>query len=145
MWTGVGCKMGDWLIAIDIDTLAPDLAEKARAAALKILGNAPRRVERAPKLLMLYRITEPLPYEPVEFRGADGKTERVEVLTDGRQAVFGGIHPATLLPYRWPAALIVWRFIELWSCQTLKGRRADFLATQCPARMTGAMKRPRGP
>ncbi|GJE43783.1 AAA family ATPase [Methylobacterium soli] len=105
MEAGVGVRTGEGLIAIDIDSLAPELSEKARAAAVEILGPAPQRVGRAPKVLLLYRITEPMAYERVEFTGQEGKRERVEMLSEGRQAVLGGIHPHTLQPYSWPERL----------------------------------------
>lgn len=102
MGAGVGVRMGEGLVAIDADTLAPELAEVAMQAALEILGPAPRRVGRAPKFLLLYRVSAPTTYQRVEFAGLGGKTERVELLGEGRQAVFLGVHPDTGLIYAWP-------------------------------------------
>jgi hypothetical protein len=102
MGAGVGCKTGQGLVAIDVDTLDRDLSALAYAAALEILGHAPRRVGRAPKVLLPYRVSETTGYRRVSFAAPAGKTEMVEMLGEGRQFVMGGIHPGTMEPYRWP-------------------------------------------
>lgn len=107
MGAGVGVRMGEGLVAIDIDSLVKELSLTAMEAAFEILGEAPLRIGRAPKLLMLYRCTGDVPYERVEFSGLDGKTERVEALGAGQQAVFAGIHSSTGKPYMWPNGLPV--------------------------------------
>lgn len=101
MGAGVGCKTGQGLVAIDVDTLDPDLSALAYADALEILGPAPRRVGRAPKVLLPYRVSETTGYRRVSFASGP-KTEMVEMLGEGRQFVMGGIHPGTMEPYRWP-------------------------------------------
>ncbi|MBA9068021.1 hypothetical protein FHR71_001756 [Methylobacterium sp. RAS18] len=105
MGAGVGLRMGEGLIAIDIDALDPQLAAAAAQAAFEILGVAPRRFGRAPKLLLLYRCAVDLPYERIEFDGLDGKVERVEALGPGQQAVLFGVHPGTGRSYLWPDGL----------------------------------------
>lgn len=105
MGAGVGLRMGQGLVAIDIDALDPQLAAAAAQAAFEILGVAPRRFGRAPKLLLLYRCAVDLPYERIEFDGLDGKVERVEALGPGQQGVMFGIHPGTGRSYLWPDGL----------------------------------------
>lgn len=107
MGAGVGLRMGEGLVAIDIDALDPELAAAAAQAAFEILGVAPRRFGRAPKLLLLYRTATDLPYERIEFDGLDGKVERVEALGPGQQGVMVGIHPGTGRSYLWPDGIPV--------------------------------------
>ncbi|GJD90756.1 hypothetical protein BHAOGJBA_4298 [Methylobacterium hispanicum] len=102
MGAGVGIKLGDGLTAIDIDSLAPKLAEAAVEAAYEILGPAPRRIGRWPKVLLLYATSEDIPYERVDLSGLDGKTERVEVLGPRHQMVARAVHSFTGKPYVWP-------------------------------------------
>ena len=97
---GVGIRTGDGLIAIDIDTLDADKAHICASTATEVLGASENRVGRAPKRLKLYRTSEPVPYQRLRFQ--DG---HVEVLSDGRQFVAHGIHPATGEPYTWPRGL----------------------------------------
>lgn len=123
MGAGVGIKTGAGLVAVDIDTLNPDLVEKICASANRHLGNAPVRVGRAPKLLLLYAVSarrddgshQSVPYRKVLFEDgtptAPGAEPRVELLTEGRQFVAQGIHPTTRQPYEWPAG--IWPVADL--------------------------------
>lgn len=97
---GVGIRTGQGLIAIDIDVLDKDLADKCERAALDTLGQAGRRIGKAPKALRLYRVSEPVPYQRLKFDGG-----HVELLSDGRQFVAWGDHPATGRPYEWPRGI----------------------------------------
>lgn len=101
MGAGLGIRTGMGLIAIDIDSLDPQLSDQAEGVAREILGPAPCRIGKAPKRLLLYRVSSPTPYTRVEFTGHDKENERVELLSDGRQFVASGIHPDTLKPYSW--------------------------------------------
>lgn len=109
MGAGVGIRTGSGLVAVDIDTLDSELALTASNLANSILGRAPIRTGRYPKRLLVYR-TEPgsaIPYQRVEFTGHEGKQERIELLSDGRQFVADGIHASTGKPYRWSDELPV--------------------------------------
>lgn len=105
MGAGVGIRTGEGFLALDGDTLDPALATLASELAEEILGAAPRRIGRAPKFALLYRCVGVVPYQRVEFTGKAGARERIELLSEGRQIVAHGIHPATLKPYAWPFGL----------------------------------------
>lgn len=100
MGAGVGIRLGRGLVAIDIDSLDADLANTCAVAATDMLGQSPNRVGNAPKRLKLYRIDSEIPYRKVEFQGG-----AVELLTEGKQFVAHGIHPATGRPYEWPSGV----------------------------------------
>lgn len=107
MGAGVGIKTGKGLIAIDADTLVEPLAEIVRDTVKEVFGHTPIRVGRYPKALYLLRVSEAVQYQRVEFGEPDdrGNKERVELLSDGRQFVAHGVHPATRKPYHWPKGL----------------------------------------
>ena len=107
MNASVGLRLGDGLFGIDVDTVDFDLASRARAILEDTIPGAHiERIGRAPKFLILVRVPAGLPYKMVEFgRGPDGKPERIEGLSTGKQAVVAGIHPGTLQPYRWQPAM----------------------------------------
>jgi hypothetical protein len=117
MGAGVGIRTGGQLVAIDIDTTNPQLVERIVASAESTLGNAPVRVGRAPKLLLLYALgaraaaseDEGVPYRRVLFEDGTycekGAEPRVELLAEGRQFVAHGVHPSTGKPYAWPNGL----------------------------------------
>lgn len=100
MGAGVGIRTGATLVAVDIDTLEQDLAEDIANTAYVVLGTTAMRVGRWPKRLLLYRTAEPIPYQRVKFQGG-----LVELLSDDRQFVAHGIHPATGKPYEWPGGI----------------------------------------
>ncbi|KQP60099.1 hypothetical protein ASF41_10500 [Methylobacterium sp. Leaf111] len=110
MGAGVGMKTGQGLVALDIDTLDETWSSRVEAFAIEMLGAGPRRVGRAPKVLLPLRIVEAdiqkVAYRAVLFNDSTdfppGKDPRVELLCAGRQFVMGGIHPDTMEPYRWP-------------------------------------------
>lgn len=101
MGAGVGIKTGAGLLAIDADTLDADHARTIRDIIENHFGRLPVRIGRYPKALYVIRCSEPYRYTRVEF----GETERVEVLSDGRQFVAHGIHPVTRNPYDWPRGI----------------------------------------
>ncbi|KQO66028.1 hypothetical protein ASF22_05000 [Methylobacterium sp. Leaf87] len=110
MGAGVGTRTGEGLIALDIDTLDETWSSRVEALAIEMLGAGPRRVGRAPKVLLPLRVVEAdvpkVAYRAVLFNDgtnfAPGKDPRVELLCAGRQYVTGGIHPDTGKPYSWP-------------------------------------------
>lgn len=103
MGAGIGCRMGDGLVAIDADTLDKTLAGVILMPVIRLCEGKtpPTRTGNAPKTLYLVRVSGPMPYKNVLF----GK-ERVELLTEGKQAVFSGTHPKTGAPYTWPFQLV---------------------------------------
>jgi hypothetical protein len=109
MSAGIGIRTGDGLVGIDADTLNLDCARIIREIVERHIGAVPARIGREPKCLYLVRVSDPLPYTRVEFGERDEKgrlKERVELLSEGRQFVAGGRHPATGKPYTWPRALV---------------------------------------
>lgn len=101
MGAGIGCRMGAGLAAIDADTLDKTLAGLIQQCCVKHFSVLPTRIGNWPKALYLIRVSGPFPYKRVEF----GNKERVEILTEGKQAVFAGTHPKTGQPYVWPIPL----------------------------------------
>lgn len=109
---GVGLRLGhatgpdEFIIALDVDVLDPDVAEALAKDADEILGPSPVRVGRAPKALRLYRLqskTPPRKRASFAFFDALEDQHRVEVLGHGQQCVVAGVHPDTGQPYTWSA------------------------------------------
>jgi P4 family phage/plasmid primase-like protien len=86
--------------ALDIDCTDEGLAAIVERLALKVLGQAPQRIGRFPKRLLMYRTTEPFGRMRLWIKHA-GKQHLVEMLGQGQQYVIAGIHPATTEPYSW--------------------------------------------
>lgn len=105
MDASVGVKTGDGLVAVDIDTLHPPAAARLREMAEQMLGPAPVRIGRAPKSLLLYAAPPGVPYQRVSFSTPADEKPAVEILTEGRQFVAAGTHPATGKPYAWPGGV----------------------------------------
>ena len=94
------------LAAVDIDVLDAALAARIEALAVLSLGQTPlRRIGRAPKVLLCYRLavpTDKLQSPALTFTADPAeKPTRVEVLGRGQQFVAFGIHPETRQPYAW--------------------------------------------
>jgi KaiC/GvpD/RAD55 family RecA-like ATPase len=102
---GVGIRCGR-VIGIDIDVLDRELAIEMRALAIRMLGDAPSRTGRAPKVLLPYRLDgQRLSKRAISWTCKEGKAEKVEILGNGQQFVALGIHPGTLKPYIWDREL----------------------------------------
>ena len=98
----VGVLTGQGLVAIDGDVTDPLASPRVEEIIFDVVGvRAPKRVGRAPKFLLLFRVTDDVPYSAVQFRTATEAKARVEVLYEGRQFVAHGAHPATGRPYTW--------------------------------------------
>ena len=115
MGAGIGIRTGPidtapgfTLIAIDADTTREDEARIARDIIQKRLGAMPIRVGRYPKALYLCLVDGDYQYTRIEFgaRDANGNTDRVEALAEGRQFVGFGVHPGTGQPYTWPSPIL---------------------------------------
>ena len=98
--TGVICGN---VIGLDIDVDDSEIVEKIKATAFRMLGaQAPVRIGRAPRALIVYRTQTP--FQKIcsrEFVLQSGCMAKVEVLGKGQQFVADGIHPRTALPYTW--------------------------------------------
>ncbi len=102
-WRGTGAGLGlktEHFPAVDIDVLDGDLAATIERITRDVLGDAPCRVGRAPKRLLLYRTEVPMPKRRLAWE-MNGAVQAVEVLGIGSQCVVEGIHPATGKPYVW--------------------------------------------
>ena len=100
-----GCNVGIvlggnfGLVALDIDVMDPDQAAALRAIAERHLGaTCPVRVGKAPKALMLFRVSG----GPQRKR----KHGTIELLGEGQQFVAAGLHPDTHAAYTWPVPLV---------------------------------------
>jgi hypothetical protein len=90
--TGILC--GD-IVAIDIDVMDDELANKIEVHARTRLGDTPlRRVGLPPKRLLVYRTDRPFPKLATGAFVKDGKKCLVEALAEGEQFVAFGGHPS---------------------------------------------------
>lgn len=88
--------------AVDLDILDAELAVGMEVFVAGLLGDAPVRIGRAPKRLMVYRTATPFrKVTSAAFVDDEGRTHRVEILGDGQQYVAFGVHPDTGKPYQW--------------------------------------------
>lgn len=98
---GVGVKTGR-IVGIDIDVLDEDVAQQMVDYCDREIGVAPRRIGKAPKIMLALRAEEPstkiTSNTYVDFLGDE---HRVEALGIGQQFVAYGTHPETGEPYRW--------------------------------------------
>jgi putative DNA primase/helicase len=106
--TGILCGR---TVGVDIDVLDDALSDALVARAMELLGpTSLRRIGRAPKMLLVYRVATPITklQTPALIFGDDPDTKtdsdkcKVEILAAGQQFVAFGIHPDTRQPYHWP-------------------------------------------
>lgn len=91
---GICCGGISRVIGVDIDVLDAEISASIRRIIEQRLGETPLvRVGQAPKVLLVYRTTEPMPKLALH---------PIEVLGTGQQFVGYGVHPKTGLPYQWP-------------------------------------------
>jgi hypothetical protein len=105
MGASVGIKTGHGLIAVDIDTTHGPTAKLVYEEAMRTLGPALMRQGRKPKSLLLYEGPEDAAYQCVQFQTETEAKARIELLTERRQFVAHGTHPATGKPYAWPRGI----------------------------------------
>ena len=95
--------------AIDIDCLDEQIVEAMKLWCADNIGDAPLRVGKAPKALLMYasdkpfrKVTSARYFDP-EHPELDPKKkgQRLEVLGEGQQFVAFHIHPETGKPYQW--------------------------------------------
>lgn len=87
--------------AVDLDIYDEELAEYMEAWCLRELGDAPVRIGRAPKRLLVFRANQPFKKLSAEFYDSRNQKHKIEILGDGQQFVAYGIHPETKQPFRW--------------------------------------------
>lgn len=108
-WTAIGAGVGlrtKDFPAVDVDVLDERLSALVQALVQERLGWAPRRVGRAPKVVLAYRTTEPFKRRRLWFRVPGmAKRQLVEVLGDGQQYVVEGLHAELRRPYVWDIEL----------------------------------------
>ena len=93
---GIGF-VGGRIVGIDIDVLDDQAAARVMALVTAHLGGTPLvRVGKAPKALLVYRLTEPMPTRRIIL-----SVGRLEALAEGSFFVGYGIHPDTGQPYEW--------------------------------------------
>jgi len=66
-----------------------------------VIGKSAVRIGLAPKRAILFRTDAPFAKLTAKFVAPNGNRHQIEVLGDGQQVVFNGIHPDTKQPYRW--------------------------------------------
>lgn len=109
MGASIGIKLGQGLIALDVDTMHRPTAEAIYRIANTHLGNPQFvRFGSAPKCLFLYRTEDDIGYRQVRFSTPDEERAHVEILSEGRQFVAHGVHPKTGKPYSWKGDLPVY-------------------------------------
>jgi hypothetical protein len=106
--TNTGILCGE-IVGVDIDVLDELLSARLVARAVELFGPTTlRRIGRAPKTLLVYRVETPHDKQSTAdlFFGDDvddkEKKAKVEVLAKGQQFVAFGTHPGTMAPYSWP-------------------------------------------
>jgi len=92
--------------AVDVDVRVLEVAEAIDHVVLRVVGDAPIRIGRAPKRLRLCRTLTSFsklatPEYTLPGDKPTDKPHKVEVLGDGQQFVAFGIHPDTGHPYHW--------------------------------------------
>ena len=107
----VGLKTGNGLIGLDIDHYDPIVVQQVRNEAEKCFGVGLARIGQPPKILLLYRCDFITKKQTLKLapsgKAPEGKSEALEILAKGQQAVVSGIHPETNAPY-------IWETVEPW-------------------------------
>lgn len=103
---GLVCGEPDGVVGIDIDVLDEDAATLVQRVTEQVLGEAPRRVGRWPKRLLVYgvdMISPPIKTAKLRFRSGDESTHEhlIEIRGRGQQFVAEGVHPGTGQAYEW--------------------------------------------
>jgi hypothetical protein len=85
--------------ALDIDSMDAELVRAVVRYAELELGEAPQRVGRAPKRLLMYRAGDRMTKQVAVVKGPEGES-KIEWLATGQQYVIGGTHPSGA-EYEW--------------------------------------------
>jgi P4 family phage/plasmid primase-like protien len=103
LWEKAGANIGlhaKAFPAVDIDCMDPDLVREIVSIAQRLLGDAPQRVGRAPKTLLVYGTAAPFTRMRLHLKRGEEKG-LIEILGDGQQYLVAGTHPGTMKPYEW--------------------------------------------
>lgn len=101
-WSGLGIITKS-TPAIDIDVRDEEIALKVEQWVRDNIGDAPLRIGRAPKRLMVFRTDEPFrKLRSTKYKDDWGDEHQIEILGDGQQFVAYHKHPDTGKPYTWP-------------------------------------------
>ncbi len=90
----------DHFPGVDIDCTDASLSKIIADFMRTELGEAPARVGREPKQLLMYRTAEGFGRMRLWIKTTTGE-HLVEILGVGQQYLVHGLHPATQMPYRW--------------------------------------------
>ena len=98
---GVGIRCGDGVYAVDIDVTNAAMSNLIRKEVITKFGDAPCRVGRAPKSLLVYAGDYGHPKINIFLFDTRGESHKIEILGKGQQFVAYGIHKDTKRPYTW--------------------------------------------
>lgn len=103
MGVGLRCGKGDALgiYGADFDFYDKDVTVRVHKSFVSRFGEAPARIGRKPKALLVYAGKPGKTKEKRLWRDPSGKEHGFELLGDGQQFVAFGIHPETGKPYSW--------------------------------------------
>jgi hypothetical protein len=99
---GAGVRLGDRMVALDIDVTDARLSEALLAEAESELGFGVIRVGQAPKQMILYQAAESVKKLSVVLTDPNGDEHKIEILGDGQQIAAFAVHPKTKQPYFYP-------------------------------------------
>jgi P4 family phage/plasmid primase-like protien len=129
---------------VDIDCLDEGLAKIIERVSLETLGEAPQRIGRYPKRLLMYRTEEPFGRMRLWIK-YKGKQHLVEILGQGQQYLIAGTHGSTGKPYEWdrpipaPAQLVAITKDQASGFFDRLEEEIDFLGCECEREGSGAL------
>lgn len=98
---GVGIQTKD-TPAIDLDISDAEVCKEIHEWVIENIGDAPVRVGREPRALLLFRCDEPFrKMKTGKYADEWGETHEVEILGDGQQFVAYAMHPDIHKPFQW--------------------------------------------
>lgn len=101
-WAGVGLLTKN-TPAVDIDVRDKEVADLVETWIRENIGDAPLRIGRAPKRLMVFRCDKPFrKMRSAKYVDEWAEEQQIEILADGQQFVAFHKHPDTRKPYTWP-------------------------------------------
>lgn len=100
------------IVGLDIDIEDAELADRIEMLCRKVLKlpvDSPRRIGKAPKRLLIVRVSEPVGGWDImqKLEGGKGRT-LFQLLGDGKQFIIHGTHPDTRRPYTLDQPLPAW-------------------------------------
>jgi hypothetical protein len=97
---GAGIRLGNGVLALDIDVDDVEVCAIVQDCAELVLGGAPSRIGRAPRVAMLYQ-GKNITKKVMRLISPIGELHKVELLGKGQQVVAFGVHPDTGNAYQW--------------------------------------------